>query len=164
MGQLIQQRKIQFFCLTDGVQFSEMADCLICPKCSRKIIKKNNVYNFIDKKTGNSEIWNNIFENGIDKVGILKRIFDRLLLKFLPDLLNDYIISYVLNQYSENAKLIELGCGEATVSRSLLQKKNYAITLLDFSDVGLRKAVNYLKKEGKIERVTFIKDDLNSKK
>jgi ubiquinone/menaquinone biosynthesis C-methylase UbiE len=104
-----------------------------------------------------------VFEEDVNRISKAKKYFDSLLWKFLPDLLNAHMVSYILRSYPENSRLIELGCGTGTASRTLLEKRDYSIVLLDISEVALKRLSVHLTAERKEDRCVLVKDDFYQK-
>ena len=149
---------ISFVCPTDKVRFTDSSEGLVCPKCSRKVYKKNDIYDFITEEKGFFEKWDDIFDVHAAQNGLVKTLFDNLLSGFLPFLLNHYAFSYIIRRYPKGTHLVELGCGEATLSRFLL-RKGYAVALLDYSASALKRSIDHVKKLKKADNCIFIRDD-----
>lgn len=155
---------IDFFCSMHKEYYLRNGEDLLCKKCDKIITRTNGIYDFMfqkskDLKTEDQKRWDAVFGD----VNIFKKTFDALLWKFLPDLLNSYMVSYIVNNYPENSKLIELGCGKGTAGRSLLQKRDYKIVFVDISDVALRSLIKHLNIEDKIDKCAVVKDDFYNK-
>jgi SAM-dependent methyltransferase len=155
--------KYSFFCNTHNEDIKEKNEYLICKKCGKIAIKRNGLFDFFLNATHDSKVWDEVFESDIRKISFFKKIFDKLLWLFLPNLLNEFTINYIVKEYPENTDLIELGCGEGTVSRDLLKRKNYNIYLLDISDTALKNLNMHLIKEGIKDKCILLKDDFYNK-
>lgn len=152
-----------FFCKTHNEKLLEKGEYLVCKKCGEVAVKRNGIFDFLKNDTSDSKVWDDVFESDLHKINILKKIFDKLLWFFLPNLLNEFTINYILDKYHKSIDLIELGCGEGTVSRDLLKRRNYNIYLLDISDTALQNLKIHLVKEGIINNCILLKDDFYNK-
>ncbi len=118
------------------------------------------IYDFIDIVVSN--VWDPVFNKSKD-VNIFKRYFDKFLFKYLNPIFNKYLIDE-LRLFSEKSKFIEMGCGEATASISLLLKRNYSIVLLDNNDIVLQNVLKNLKNISLKGNYAIVKDDFYKNK
>lgn len=132
-----------------------------CNKCGCEIAGfSDGGYDFLQRGgSKDAQMWNTYFEKDC-KIGIIKRMLDRIISYLLPPLFNGYARDYILKNYTDTAKMIEMGCGESALSKMLLNKqRKYGIILMDFSDIALRNTIKHFKSRGEIRSVTLIKDD-----
>lgn len=148
-----------FFCFKDKVYFNKTDDMLVCPTCGKNILYNDHYYDFLGEKSEDSSQWDDMFENDVEHISKCKWLYDRLLSKCLPNLINKYAADFIINKYDSGAKLIEMGCGEATLSLAVMKRKPYELTLVDFSDLALKLTADSLKKEGILNYVTLIRGD-----
>ncbi len=135
-----------------------------CDKCRCEIGSYSNdgFYDFLQRgESKDAQMWDTYFEKD-HKIGsnYIKRMLDGISSYLLPSLLNGYARDYILKNYTDASKMIEMGCGESTLSRMLLTKqRRYEIVLMDFSEIALQGTIKHFKSRGGIRSVTFIKDD-----
>jgi hypothetical protein len=84
---------IDFFCPIHKEYYLKDSNSLLCKKCGIPVVKKQGIYDFIMQKSEDQSRWDAAFEQDTKKAGILKKAFDALLWKFLPDLLNGYAVA-----------------------------------------------------------------------
>ena len=114
--------EFKFYCLKDKNYLKVEENRLFCSICGKDIPIENQIYKFIDNSLPEQTMWDCALYDNMRNKRNVKIFFDRLLSFFLPSLLTSHITKYILKNYPENSKLIELGCGEASTSIAL--KKN----------------------------------------
>lgn len=128
--------------------------------CGKSFTVHDVIYDFIGSTVSN--VWDPVFNRNKD-VSIVKRYFDKFLLRYLTPMFNKYLIDE-LELFDEKSKFIEMGCGEATAGISLILRNDYSIVLLDNNDIVLQNISHNLKHASLKGRYAIVKDDFYNNK
>lgn len=152
---------LEFYCNAHNKLMKNIGGVIKCPEesCSNQVSFHNGYYDTILNKVTNQ--WDNVFEK--EKVSALKKLFDKIAYQIQPILINKHIINYIINNIPEDNKLVEMGCGEATSSFSLLKRKLYHVTLMDMNDVVINNLVYKLEKTPFKDYCNIVKADFYNK-
>ncbi len=129
------------------------------PSCSVSYRERQGVYDFIGDSVSNH--WDHTFNRSV-QLSVAKRLYDAFVFNYLTPVFNSFLVKYIRNNFKDGARLIELGCGEATASISLLRNKKFTAVLVDNNDLALNALSERLK--GRFEeRYLIVKDDFYGK-
>jgi SAM-dependent methyltransferase len=141
-GEMTNNQNLEFYCPTHSMSLIKEGNTYKCKNsnCTIECKHEGRIYDFIREPVSNE--WDISFERS--KAGFVKRHFDKYLSIIFNPLFNEFLIGEISKRFNKQSRLIEIGCGEASTSISLINKNGFNVVLLDNNDNAINGAIEEL--------------------